>query len=165
MLIHARRAHVSVLYNQLIAQLQSGHGASQQLLFPESLHVSADEQPVLEAILPELEHVGFGLQRLSASEYDISALPSVLGNKNAEEALRAILARAADLTGDVREQMQQSIALTLAQNAAIAMGKTMSEQEMQGLLKQLFALPSYRITPDGKTVVVLLTNEEIARRF
>lgn len=165
MLIHARRAHVSVLYNQLIAQLQSGHGASQQLLFPESLHVSADEQPVLEAILPELEHVGFGLQRLSASEYDISALPSVLGNKNAEEALRAILARAADLTGDVREQMQQSIALTLAQNAAIAMGKTMSEQEMQGLLKQLFALPSYRITPDGKTVVELLTNEEIARRF
>lgn len=165
MLVHARRAHVSVLYNQLIAQLQSGCGASQQLLFPETLHVSADEQPVLEAILPELEHVGFGFQRLSANEYDITALPSVLGSKSAETALRAILARAADITGDVREQMQQSIALTLAQNTAIAMGKTMSEQEMQGLLRQLFALPSCRITPDGKTVAVVVTSEEIARRF
>ena len=164
-LVHARRAHITILYNELVAQLQNRHGASQQLLFPEQLAVSADEQPVLEALLPDLKHAGFELEQAEARHYDITAIPSVLGNHNAEAALRAILTRAADGQTAVREQMQQQIALTLAQSAAIPMGKALSETEMQNILNRLFALQSYRITPDGKTVVVWLSAEEIARRF
>ena len=165
MLVHARRAHITILYNQLIAQLQNRQTASQQLLFPEQLTVSADEQPVLETLLPDLRQIGFELERISSTQYDITALPSVLGNKSAETALRAILSRSADQPTDIREDVQRRIALTLAQSAAISMGKTMSEVEMEDLLKRLFALPSHRITPDGKTVVTLLSAEEIARRF
>lgn len=164
-LVHARRAHVNILYSQLISQQQAGRGVSQQLLFPEQLRVSPDEQPLLDTLLPELELVGFRLENTAPGEYDITALPSVLGNQNAETALRAIMSHAADRTTDISGEMQKHIALTLAQSAAIPMGKTMSEQQMQAMLQKLFALPSYRITPDGKTVVVLLTQEEIARRF
>lgn len=165
MLVHPRRAHANVLYHRLLSHLQSGHGVSQQLLFPETLHVSVDEQPVLESILPDLEQIGFAFQKIASCEYDITALPSVLGNKNAEEVLRAIITRTSEIGNDIHADLQQRIALTLAQSAAIPMGKTMSEQEMCNLLKELFALPTQRITPDGKTIVVLLTGEEIARRF
>ncbi len=165
MLVHARRAHITILYNQLVAQLQSHRGVSQQLLFAEPLTVSADEQPVLEALLPDLGSLGFELVKVSPSTYDITALPSVLGNQNAATALRAIIARAADGQSDIHADMQQRIALTLAQSAAIPMGKNLSEAEMTGILDRLFALSSYRITPDGKTVVVWLSAEEIARRF
>ncbi len=164
-LVHARRAHITILYYQLITQLQNRQGVSQQLLFPEQLTVSADEQPVLEALLPDLQHIGFELEKVAANTYEITALPSVLGNSNAEMALRAILARAGEDQRAVREDMQQHIALTLAQSAAIPMGKTLSEAEMQDLLRRLFALPSHRITPDGKTVIVWLSAEDIARRF
>lgn len=164
-LVHARRAHITILYYQLITQLQNRQGVSQQLLFPEQLTVSADEQPVLEALLPDLQHIGFELEKVAANTYEITALPSVLGNSNAEMALRAILARAGEDQRAVREDMQQHIALTLAQSAAIPMGKTLGEAEMQDLLRRLFALPSHRITPDGKTVIVWLSAEDIARRF
>lgn len=164
-LVHARRAHITILYYQLITQLQNRQGVSQQLLFPEQLIVSADEQPVLEALLPDLQHIGFELEKVAANAYEITALPSVLGNSNAEMALRAILARAGEDQRAVREDMQQHIALTLAQSAAIPMGKTLGEAEMQDLLRRLFALPSHRITPDGKTVIVWLSAEDIARRF
>lgn len=164
-LVHARRAHITILYYQLITQLQNRQGVSQQLLFPEQLTVSADEQPVLEALLPDLQHIGFELEKVAANAYEITALPSVLGNSNAEMALRAILARAGEDQRAVREDMQQHIALTLAQSAAIPMGKTLGEAEMQDLLRRLFALPSHRITPDGKTVIVWLSAEDIARRF
>lgn len=164
-LIHARRAHITILYYQLITQLQNRQGVSQQLLFPEQLTVSADEQPVLEALLPDLQHIGFELEKVAANTYEITALPSVLGNSNAEMALRAILARAGEDQRAVREDMQQHIALTLAQSAAIPMGKTLGEAETQDLLRRLFALPSHRITPDGKTVIVWLSAEDIARRF
>lgn len=164
-LVHARRAHITILYAQLIEQLQNQRGVSQQLLFPEQLTLSADEQPVLVSLLPDLKHIGFELVPTAANQYDITALPSLLTNQNAETALRAILARATDGQIAVREQMQHQIALTLAQSAAIPMGKTLSETEMHDLLDRLFALPYNRITPDGKTVVVWLTAEDIARRF
>ena len=165
LLVHARRAHITILYNRLTGQMQSGHVVSQQLLFPETLRLSPDEQPVLEAMLPDLQQTGFVLDKVSAGEYEITALPSVLDNGNAEAALRAILTRATDKPETIREQVQQQIALTLAQSAAIPMGKNMSEQEMQNMLQQLFALPAYRVTPDGKTVAVLMTQEDISRRF
>ena len=165
MLVHARRAHITILYTQLVNQLTHQRCASQQLLFPEQLTVNTDEQPILEALLPDLQRIGFELEKTSAGSYDITAQPSVLGSNNAETALRAIIARCADGQGDVKTDMQQRIALTLAQSAAIPMGKTMSETEMDDLLKRLFSLPSHRITPDGKTVVTLLSAEEIARRF
>ena len=165
MLVHARRAHITILYNQLASQLQSHRGVSQQLLFAEPLTVSADEQPILESLLPDLGSIGFELEKVSPNSYDITALPSVLGNQNAAAALRAIIARALDGQTDVQADMQQRIALTLAQSAAIPMGKNLSEAEMADLLDKLFALPSNRITPDGKTVVVWLSAEEIARRF
>ena len=165
MFIHARRAHITILYNQLIAQLQNHQSASQQLLFPEQLTVSAEEQVILETLIPDLQYIGFELEKVSSNQYDINALPSVLGNQNAETALRAILARSADGQTDVRDNMHQRIALTLAQSAAIPMGKTLSEAEVDDLLKRLFALPSHRITPDGKTVIAFLSTEEIARRF
>lgn len=164
-IVHARRAHISILYNQLLTQLQNRHGVSQQLLFAEQLMVSAEEQPVLEALLPDLRVIGFELEAIAPNQYDITAIPSLPGNQNAEAALRAILARAADGQTDIHQDMQQRIALTLAQSAAIAMGKPLSEVEMQDILSKLFALPSYRITPDGKTVVVWLSTDDIARRF
>lgn len=164
-LVHARRAHITILYNQLITQLNNNQGVSQQLLFPESLSVNAEEQVVLDALLPDLQHIGFELDKVATGQYDISAVPSLLDNSNAEATLRAIIARSADGQSDLRDDMQQRIALTLAQNAAIPMGKTFSEAEMQNLLSKLFALTSHRITPDGKTTVVLLSTEDIARRF
>ena len=165
LLVHARRAHVTILYHQLLAQLQIHRGVSQQLLFAEPLTLSAEEQPMLEALLPELRYIGFELEKVSADAYDITAMPSVLGNQSAETSLRAILARSADSPSDLQADMQQRIALTLAQSAAIPTGKNMSEAEMSDLLEKLFALPSSRITPDGKTVAVLLSAEDIARRF
>ena len=165
LLVHARRAHITILYHQLIKQLQDQHGVSQQLLFPELLTVNQDEQVVLESIMPDLQHIGFELEKTAANQYDITALPSVLGNQNAEMALRAIISRSLDRQTDIQADMQQRIALTLAQSAAIPTGKSLNEAEMRDILNRLFALPLNRITPDGKTVVVWLSTEEIARRF
>ena len=165
MLVHTRRAHMNILYHRLINQLQSGHTMSQQLLFPEIIRLGGDEQPLFASLMPELEHVGFAFEQVAEGAYDITATPAVLGDKNAEAALRAILTRAVDQGDDIHQQMQQHIAMTLAQSAAVPMGKPMTEMQMQELLKQLFALPDYRITPDGKTVVVRMTDEDIARRF
>ena len=165
MLVHARRAHITILYNELLEQLKGRHSASQQLLFAEPLAISAEEQPVLDALLPDLKLAGFELDKVAPGQYDIAALPSVLGSQSAALALRAILAYSAERKADIQADIQQQIAMTLARSAAIPTGKMLTEAEMKDILSRLFALPSYRITPDGKTVAVWISAEDIARRF
>ena len=165
MLVHARRAHITILYNELLEQLKGRHSASQQLLFAEPLAISAEEQPVLDALLPDLKLAGFELDKVAPGQYDIAALPSVLGSQSAALALRAILAYSAERKADIQADIQQQIAMTLARSAAIPTGKMQTEAEMKDILSRLFALPSYRITPDGKTVAVWISAEDIARRF
>ena len=51
--------------------------------------------------------------------------------------------------------------MALANDTAIPYGKTLTEEEMRDLVENLFALPTYRYTPDGKRVVKILTDEEL----
>ena len=67
--------------------------------------------------------------------------------------------------GNVREEVQTLLALTLARSAAIVYGQVLSEQEMAELVDSLFACPTPGLTPDGKTVLVTVLQEEIERRF
>ena len=65
----------------------------------------------------------------------------------------------------MKAEWRKRIAMALANDTAVAYGKTLSEEEMRSLLRDLFALPAYRYTADGKRVLDLLTNEEIQKRI
>ena len=75
--------------------------------------------------------------------------------------MQQVRERGADTQAEWREQ----IALSLAETAAIPSGKTLTEPEMRDLVVRLLQLPNYRRTADGKTIVALLTDEEINKRF
>jgi len=165
LLIHPRRAHVCVLYAQFIEQLAHAQGAMQQLLFPEVMTLQQDEMVLAEQLLPDLRSIGFELEQLSPDSYSIQGIPSQLANQSALPVLQEILKNVRERGADTRNEWREQIALSLAQSAAIPSGKRMNEAEMRDLVKRLFALPAYRITPDGKTVVSLMTDEEISKRF
>ena len=70
------------------------------------------------------------------------------------------------LTGSTaREQWRKRIALVLAGKAAIPYGQRLLEDEMRSLIRELTALTTYRLTPDGKTVAWLLTDDELQKHF
>ena len=165
LLIHPHRAHVCVLYAQFIEQLAHAQGAMQQLLFPEVMTLQQDEMVLAEQLLPDLRSIGFELEQLSPDSYSIQGIPSQLANQSALPVLQEILKNVRERGADTRNEWREQIALSLAQSAAIPSGKRMNEAEMRDLVKRLFALPGYRHTPDGKTVVSLMTDEEISKRF
>ena len=57
------------------------------------------------------------------------------------------------------------LALTLARAAAIVYGQVLSNEEMVSLVDNLFACPSPNYTPDGKTVLTTIKEEDIERLF
>ena len=66
---------------------------------------------------------------------------------------------------DVKEEVQTILASTLARAAAIVYGQVLSNEEMSNLVDNLFACPSPNYTPDGKTVLATIKEDDIEKVF
>lgn len=163
--INQHRAHYAILYQKLMLQMVDGKGLKQQVLFPEELHLSADEDVLFRSIMKELEYVGFEFEQYARNAYSVTAVPVQFGEKSALPILKDILAEVKTVGTPVCEQWQKRIAAILAEEMAIPYGRHLSELECRDIIQQLFKIPNYRIAPDGKTILFLLTNEEIKKRF
>ena len=164
-MIHQHRAHVMVLYHRFLDQMTHAQGASQQLLFPEVISLSPDDMVLVEQITGDLRAIGFDLEQLSPDSYSIQGVPAQMADQSPVPVLQQIIEKVRSRGADTQSEWREQIALSLAQSTAIPLGKSLNEQEMRQIVGDLMQLPSHRITPDGKTIVSLLTNEEIEKRF
>ena len=65
----------------------------------------------------------------------------------------------------VKEEVQSLLALSLAKAAAIVTGQVLSSEEMNNLVDELLTSTSPNYTPDGKTALVVMKEEEIEKLF
>ena len=165
MLIDQHRAHVRVLFEQFMRQVKQGKSASQGLLFPEMLQLSPSEAAMLEGILTDLSAVGFELTSLGGGSYAINGVPAGIEGLDPVELVRSMLHTAMEKGNDVKEEVQQAIALTLANASAIVFGQVLSPEEMTDLVDRLFALATPAYTPDGHPVLATISDEEISKMF
>ena len=165
MLIHQHRAHACVLYKVLLEQLKNKQAATQPLLFPEVIELTQDDFATLEQLLPELLSVGFSLEQFSPMAYAINAVPALLGQKSPTDAILQVIHKVQDTERSATQQWQEMIALGLAEQMAIPQGKTLTEIEMRDLVERLQQSSSSRHLPNGQTISILLTHEDIQKRF
>lgn len=159
------RAHVRVLFDQYLASIRQRQGVSQQVLFPEIIEFTAAEATVLPALLESLRFAGFDLSDLGNDSYAINGLPAGMGNADPAQLVRDIVDRAMETGAEASGKVSEAIAFSLARAAAIRPGKPLSTEEMDHLIASLFACPDSNLTPDGKTIVTIITDEELERRF
>lgn len=165
MLIDQHRAHIRVLFDRYMSQLSQKQGVSQGVLFPEMIQLPASEAAMLESILDDLSAVGFDLSPLGGGSYAINGIPSGIEGLNPVELLQNMVHTAMEKGNDVKEEVQHILALTLARAAAIVYGQVLGNEEMSNLVDSLFACPSPNYTPDGKTILATIREEDIEKLF
>ncbi len=165
MVIDQRRAHIRVLFDTFIESIRHGHAASQGVLFPEMIQLTAAEAAIFPLLSEDLHLLGFEIGDLGKGTYSVNAIPAGVEGKDMTELLHNILYNAIEKGCDVKEEIHTLIALTLAESAAIAYGKSLNESEMLSLIDQLFACPTHGFTPDGKTIINIIGNDELEKRF
>lgn len=164
-LIDQHRAHVRILFDQYITNIRQQRGASQQVLFPEIVEFTASEATVLPTLLEDMRFIGFDLTNLGNNSYAINGLPAGVENLDPVSLIRNMVDRVIDTGCEVHEEICDSLALSLAKAAAIRPGKILSGEEMDNLLASLFSCQESNLTPDGKTIISKLTDEELEKRF
>lgn len=165
MIIDQHRAHVRILYDKYMDQIQKHVGLSQRMLFPDMIHFSPSEVPVLEEIMDDLTSLGFELSSLGGGTYSINGVPADIEGLNPEQLITNIVHSAIEKGCKVKEEVQSMIALSMARASAIVAGQVLSNDEMNALVDGLFSAPSPNYTPDGKTVLALMNDDDIEKLF
>jgi DNA mismatch repair protein MutL len=164
MIIHQHRAHVSILYRELKEQLERAQAVTQPLLFPEVIELIDDDWQTLQMLFSGLESLGFVLEQFSPQAYMISGVPALLGQKNPVETLLQVIHDVQDTENSVEEQWKETMTLCLAQQMAIPQGKHLSDIEMRDLVNRFMNNPS-RYLPNGEIILLILSNDELQKRF
>ena len=161
MIIDQHRAHVRVLYERYLEQIQQQTSHSQKVLFPEVLQFPVSDEVILEKLLPEMSKMGFELDNLGGGSYAVNAIPTGLDGINPLHLVQDMVFSAKEKGVKALDEVHQSLALTLARNAAIPQGQVLSNEEMETLVNDLFACSNVNYTPDGKNVLCILKQQEI----
>lgn len=166
-LIDQHAAHERVYYDRLKAS--AGQPVSvQPLLMPLMLNLSRAEAALLDTHRAAISAAGFDVEPLGGSSAALRAVPAALADV-ADLQLVAVLFDSL-LAGGPYGEHPVSWALdhqlaTAACKAAVKANRPLSRGEMEALVAEMAASPSPRSCPHGRPTLLVLSLEEVDRRF
>jgi DNA mismatch repair protein MutL len=111
--------------------------------------------------MPEMQDMGFEISPMGGNVFSINSIPAGLDGINPVSLVHDMIISAIEKTGDVREEINQNLSLSLARNAAIPLGQVLSNEEMENIVNALFACSNPNYTPDGKKILCIIKQDEM----
>ena len=165
-LIDQHAAHERVAFEKLRRQLESGQVATQTLLIPQTVELSAGEIMLLEQRLEVLRRFGFALVPFGPSAYAIAEAPALLPEGDYTQVVRQMVADLADVDTSVkmRTHLEDRLA-TIACHSVIRANRTLEPDEMRALLSELDQIDFATQCPHGRPVLIEISRDDLDRMF
>ena len=162
--VHVARAHQRILYERFRRTMLQGHSLSQSLLFPLEFEYTPSEILALEPMLPELRNAGFMIE-IAGNLVRFTGLPPMIKESQVQGFLYDLLERAIeDIPQEIITQ-EEMLAKILAKNLAIRAGQTLSGEEQEQLVYDLFTCQEPQLSPFGKKTYTEMTVSELESRL
>ena len=163
-ILHQRRAHIRILFEQFINMFNNQSEAAQNRLFPETYEVNPEDTALFQELIPHLLPLGFDIAEFGKNTFVINAIPSSFEVKNPTDLLTELLNQYKD-TGAIKDDFHEKIALSLSRAAAITVEQGLTPEEMREMFNKLFTSTAPNYTPDGKKIIHIIKTEELHKFF
>ena len=157
-------AHERVLYEEALSAFENTPLPAQTLLFSEELQFSPDEFSVLLEIIPYLKKLGFRIKENGQNKILLEAIPSDMSYGSEDKVIKDILDNYISNRKNSSSFMED-IAASFACYSAVKAGDSLSIEEMQILVKNLFSTKHPYYCPHGRPIIMQLSLEELDKRF
>ncbi|QJD95359.1 DNA mismatch repair endonuclease MutL [Mucilaginibacter robiniae] len=165
MLINQQAAHERVLYERFLQQVQNHSGVSQQSLFPQTVTLNGSDFELLRELLPDIRALGFDIREFGKNTVVVEGIPADINSTNELQLLEHLLENFKNNQAILKLDKRDTLARTLARNAATKAGTKLSLEEMNLLVDQLFACQMPNLSLTGKSIISTFTLNELAERF
>lgn len=165
MIVDQHRAHIRVLYDKYMRQMEQQENVTQGLLFPELLALPPSDAQILEEVLDDVRHLGFDVAPIGGGSFSINGVPTGIEGLSPQALLKDMVASVRDGKQPGMHECRHQMSLSLAKAAAIVEGQVLTQPEMDVLMSDLLKSTNSNITPDGRTIVAILKQESISKMF
>ncbi len=162
-MIDQHAAHERILYEKFKSMLDRGT-ASQQLLTPLIVPVSARERAVLMDNLETLNQAGFEVEPFGERDMMVRAVPFVLSHASLSPFFMEMIEQLDRLKGAALDRRRGEL-IQLSCKRAVKAGDRLTEGEIQALLDEMAATNAPPNCPHGRPVMRVFRTGEIERMF
>lgn len=164
MLIDQHAAHERVLFERALKTMDHESAPSRQLLFPVTLDLMVPQIALVREHFDHFARLGFNVKLFGEQTVVVDAVPCMAHSQDVDTLFHRMIENLQEMP-EKHLKTEERIALTFSGHAGIRKGDPLSQQEMNGLVNDLFATEMPYVTPRGRPTVVRMPLEEIERRF
>lgn len=164
-LVDKRAAHVKLLYEDFLKGLRQKGGHCQQLLFPITVELNQAWLHTALDLMDDFKSLGFDVSHFGGNTLMISGIPAELQRGNESRVLESLLEDYLQTQGDMKLNRHESLALSMARQAAVSADSNMNSQEAEQLIIRLFYLQENQWSPDAKPVWIKFGDELLFELF
>ena len=164
--IDKHAAHERIIYERLLARRRTEKTASQVLLQPIPVKLTASQYAVYEDFSSFFAEVGFECDPFGQDTLAVRSIPEELTGTDIASLIPEMLEQlTVRQSQSVRESLTERALFAAACKAAIKGGHTYTSSHLQELVKQLSQNPALQQCPHGRPTYFVLTKRDFEKQF
>jgi DNA mismatch repair protein MutL len=158
-------AHERVLYERAVRRFAASMRNTQQVLFPHTLDLAADDFALLSELLPDFTLLGFDVKPFGKNTVIVEGLPPDVRIGMEDTIVKEILELYKENRGHGPMDVRENLAKSFACKSAVKAGDPLSPEEMRSLISQLAQATMPYVCPHGRPIVLRISVKELDHRF
>lgn len=164
-IIDQHAAHEKVLYERILASLDTKEFTSQVIYPPILLTLNMQEESLLKKYMEYFQKLGYEIEHFGGKEYAVTSVPSNLFGLNGQELVIEILDSLAGFHGKETPQMITEKIASMSCKAAVKGNQSLSRAEIEALIGELLALENPYHCPHGRPTIISMSKYELEKKF
>lgn len=164
LLLDFHAGHERLLYDKLVASVNSKQLDIQNLLVPYFHKLNSQELDYFYKISDRLNALGFEIEQFGPDEIRVAGVPAILSDINLKKFVEDLLHDMNNQRPKINEELDRML-MQKACKSAVKAGMTLSEMQINQLLKDLDLNNPVLLCPHGRPIVTVIKRSQIEKWF
>ena len=164
-IIDQQHAHERVLYERFLEENRLEESPGQHQLIPQTITLSPDDAQVFQEWQSYFRELGFEIDHFGKDSYIVRSIPVNMEATDVRMFIESVLESLKSPGPDHKMNERQLLAKTLAKKLSVKRGKRLHQEEIDSLIETLFACQTPGVSPDGKQTMMVVSYNELNRKF
>ena len=165
MWVDYRAASERILFEKYLRCLQQPIGASQQLLFPQTISMNPADFALVMELEVDIKALGFAFEPFGKSDLVIQGVPVDAASRDVKSLFEGLLEQIKHFSFDPDGNRQEQLARSMAKKVASTPDRTLGSEEMEALIDRLFGCAHPNYAPGGGKTHIVMEPEDIDKLF
>jgi len=158
-------AHERLKYEELKRELEKREIASQLLLVPVTVDLTASEMAAFTENAASFSEMGFELEEFGNNTLLLRATPEPLDEEGLKNLVIELIDGFLENKQEIISEKMQRALYTIACKAAVKANQKFDNAQLEVLLKEVLALKNINTCPHGRPIIVTMSQKELEKEF